>query len=184
MIPALRPAAPVAPPPRPPEPDPGPEWRATRALGRAVLLAGLLLLGAVVLGRPDLVVLAAPFALGAAVALRRRPGAVPRLRWALADDAAVAEGDRVRGQLTVENADDVPYDLVVARLLADPWLPVRAVPAGCPDDVGPAGAARSSGTGAGGPDPGGAAPSAARRRAALRWGRHRIGPVAARADPV
>ena len=46
-------------------------WAPTRALGRAVLLAGLLLLLAVLLGRVDLVVLAAPFALGTALGAAR-----------------------------------------------------------------------------------------------------------------
>ncbi|GFJ89619.1 hypothetical protein Prum_032610 [Phytohabitans rumicis] len=51
-----------------------PEWAPTRALGRAVLLTGLLLITGVLVGRVDLVVLAIPFAVGTAVALRRRPG--------------------------------------------------------------------------------------------------------------
>ena len=58
--------------------QPAPEWwTPTRALGRAVLLTGLLLMAGVLLGRVDLVVLAAPFALGTAFALRRRPPAAP-----------------------------------------------------------------------------------------------------------
>ncbi|MEV4201720.1 DUF58 domain-containing protein, partial [Micromonospora globbae] len=49
-----------------PERPPVAGWTPTRALGRAVLLTGLLLLAGVVLGRVDLVVLATPFALGTA----------------------------------------------------------------------------------------------------------------------
>ena len=52
-------------------------WTPTRAFGRAVLVVGLLLFGAVLLRRVDLVVLAAPFALGAALG---RAGAGPRRR--------------------------------------------------------------------------------------------------------
>ena len=49
------------------------DWVPTRALGRAIVVAGVLLLLAAVSGRVDLVVLAAPFALGTALSLRRRP---------------------------------------------------------------------------------------------------------------
>ena len=61
----LRPAVPVPAGEGEPPPE-GPTWVPTRALGRAVLLTGLLLLAGVVLGRTDLIVLAVPFALGTA----------------------------------------------------------------------------------------------------------------------
>ena len=49
----------------------------TRALGRAVLVAGVLVFVAVLSGRFDLVVLATPFAVGTALSLVRRPGRAP-----------------------------------------------------------------------------------------------------------
>ncbi|BCB86944.1 hypothetical protein Psuf_042570 [Phytohabitans suffuscus] len=61
--------------------DTHPEWAPTRALGRAVLVTGLLLIAGVLAGRVDLVVLAIPFALGTAVALHRRPGSGRGSRW-------------------------------------------------------------------------------------------------------
>src|SRR5262249_33878003 len=49
------------------------EWVPTRAFGRAILVTGLLVFVAVLTGRFDLVVIAAPFALGTALSLCRRP---------------------------------------------------------------------------------------------------------------
>src|SRR3712207_8460496 len=57
----------------------GPAWVPTRALGRTVLLTGLLLVLGVALGRVDLVLLAAPFAIGAALGLRRMPRSAPEV---------------------------------------------------------------------------------------------------------
>ena len=88
----------------------------TRALGRAVLLTGLLLLAAVLLGRVDLVVIAAPFALGTALALRRpadRPA--PGCGWPARRESpwrVPRSAPRPRSS----NQDVVGYDLVVARV--------------------------------------------------------------------
>src|SRR5947207_10761552 len=98
-------------------------WTPTQALGRMVLLVGLLLAGAMLLGRPDLVVLAAPFALGAALGIWRRPSRVPVVRAELGADF-VGEGGRVPAGLSVANPDDVRYDLVVLRTAISPWLVV------------------------------------------------------------
>ena len=67
-------------------------WVPTRAFGRAVLLVGLLLLVAVFTQRPDLVVIAAPIAIGAAIGLWRRPHARPSVR--LSDRRSNVAGDR------------------------------------------------------------------------------------------
>jgi uncharacterized protein (DUF58 family) len=136
----------------------------TRALGRAVLLTGLLLLGAVLLGRVDLVVIAAPFALGTAVALRCRPNTVPRLRLALVDDQVVVEGAEIIAGAQVINQDAADYDLVVAQVAVPKWLRIEhgerphAVTArrGTVADIDLPGTAR-------------------------RWGRHPLGPASARA---
>jgi uncharacterized protein (DUF58 family) len=137
-------------------------WLPTRALGRAVLLTGLLLAGAVLLGRTDLVVLAVPFALGTAVALSRRPAAAPLVDLAVAD-ADVAEGEPVGATVVVDNPDPVGYDVVVLRTHVSPWLrsadtelPVvlRVAATGTADHPLPA--------------------------EALRWGRHLAGPASAR----
>src|SRR6266545_3244860 len=114
-----------------------PAWVATRAFGRAVVVVGVLILLAALSGRVDLVVLAAPFALGTALSLRRRPSTVPRVTLAQADPF-VAEGAEIGAAVTVTNPDPVGLDLALVRVHMSPWLRVRhgdrpyaaAVPAG------------------------------------------------------
>jgi uncharacterized protein (DUF58 family) len=117
--PLLRYAVPQAPPE--PEPVAGPAWVPTRALGRSVLLTGLLLLLGVALGRVDLVLLAAPFAIGAAAGLRRMPRSAPELTISAGEDHIV-EGGQVEAAVTVTNPDVITYDLVVVRTRTSPWL--------------------------------------------------------------
>jgi uncharacterized protein (DUF58 family) len=138
-------------------------WLPTRALGRAILLVGVLLLAAVFTGRSDLVVLAAPVAIGAAIGLRRRPRERPDVRLTVAGHA-VGEGGDINASIDVTNYDELRYDLVVARLTADRWL--RVGEAGRPYATGIA----ASGTV--GIDVTGRA---------LRWGRYELGPVIAHA---
>lgn len=140
-----------------------PEWAPTRALGRAVLLTGLLLIAGVLLGRVDLVVLAIPFAVGTAFALRRRPRERPRIAIE-AGDAYLAEGDEVTGSVTVGNPDPVAYDLVVVRTQIPPWLRIA-------DGDRPFARTLS----------GGDVDEVALHGTAARWGRHPLGPAAARA---
>lgn len=145
------------------EAEPASDWAPTRALGRAVLLTGLLLIAGVLLGRVDLIVLATPFALGGAVALRRRPQDKPRLRLVVEDNHLVEGGDLV-GTLVVGNPDGVDYDVALVRTLVPPWLRVH-------DGDRPIGLTV----------PRGAAADIELRGQALRWGRHPLGPAAARA---
>lgn len=157
--PSLRTAVPAA---AAPDEDPGPAWLTTRALGRTVLLTGLLLVLGVALGRVDLVLLAAPFAVGAAIGLRRMPRATPEVTVDT-DGEHVVEGGRVGAAVTVTNPDVLAYDLVVVRTRASPWLDLEnadrpfaiTVPSG-----GWAGVELSGD--------------------AFRWGRHDVGPAAAR----
>ncbi|HEY3007166.1 MAG TPA: DUF58 domain-containing protein [Micromonosporaceae bacterium] len=139
------------------------QWAPTRALGRGVLLSGLLLIGAVVLGRVDLVVLAVPFALGTAYSLRRRPERAPRVRLT-ADQTFLAEGGDVSAAIDVRNRDTVAYDVVVVRTLISPWLKIRHGDRPFVSTIPRRGAA-----------------DIALRGTALRWGRHPIGPAAAQA---
>jgi uncharacterized protein (DUF58 family) len=167
-----------------PAADALPLWTPTRALGRAVLLTGLLLIGGVLLGRVDLVVLATPFALGTAVALLRRPTSAPVLRIGTtgapagddptrppADPSAsrsevldLVEGGGLTGRVRVGNVDEAGYDVVLTRAVVSPWL--RLAEADRPHaSVLPRG--RSA--------------EVVLPGEAVRWGRHAIGPVAARA---
>jgi uncharacterized protein (DUF58 family) len=118
----LRSAFPVA--PASAEVAPGPVWVPTKALGRAVLLTGVLVVFGVALGRVDLVLLAAPFALGAAIGLRRLPRSAPELTIG-GDDDHIVEGGVVTAEVTIANPDVIPYDLVVARVRHSPWMNLR-----------------------------------------------------------
>jgi uncharacterized protein (DUF58 family) len=152
--------------------EPAPQWwTPTRALGRAVLLTGLLLLAGVLLGRVDLIVLATPFALGTAYALRRRPAEPPRVQLA-AEDGTLVEGGGLTGVVTVGNPDPVGYDLAVVRTSVSPWLRINQ-------------AAFAGSGGVGRPLALTVAPGAAvdleMGGETLRWGRHAFGPAGVRA---
>ncbi|MFC4020533.1 DUF58 domain-containing protein [Micromonospora sp. GCM10011542] len=183
--------APTVPAQRSAEPEPAPGWAPTWALGRAVLLVGLLVVAGVLLGRVDLIVLATPFALGTAYALRRRPTALPQV-WVTPDDAPLVEGGDVRAAVTVGNPDTVDYDLVVVRARVSPWLRIER--AGFARDASTTGAGSApgdepaaAGTGRSIADrpfvtsvPTAAAVDLELAGKALRWGRHRVGPAGAR----
>jgi uncharacterized protein (DUF58 family) len=135
-------------------------WVPTRAFGRAILVAGLLMLLAVLTGRVDLVVIAAPFAIGTVLSLRRRPSSLP-LPELSTMDPEVVEGDPFGLRMGVANPDPVALDLVVLRVRLPRWVRVRhgdhpyaaPAPAGCVAEVDLEGTA-------------------------LRWGRHLLGPAA------
>ncbi|KAB1923307.1 DUF58 domain-containing protein [Micromonospora noduli] len=178
------------------EAEPAAGWAPTPALGRAVLLAGLLLVAGVLLGRVDLIVLAAPFALGTAYALRRRPTALPQVWITQGDGGPLVEGGDVAAAVSVGNPDTVDYDLVVMRTRVSPWL--RIDRAGFArdevvDDGAPSATAETGATvqGNGGRRsvadrpfvtsvPIGAAVDLELAGKALRWGRHPVGPAGAR----
>ncbi|HET8682344.1 MAG TPA: DUF58 domain-containing protein [Micromonosporaceae bacterium] len=135
----------------------------TRALGRSIVITGLLLVTAVVLGRVDLVVLAAPFALGSALALRRRPVGRPAVQIAVAGQL-LAEGGELAATVSVGNQDVVGYDLVVLRTGISRWLDVHH---GDRPYLAPVGSGQIIDVALGGQ--------------ALRWGRHAFGPATVRA---
>ncbi|MBG0563199.1 DUF58 domain-containing protein [Actinoplanes aureus] len=139
-------------------------WVPTRALGRSVLLTGLLLLLGVALGRVDLVLLAAPFAIGAALHLRRVPRSAPEITIT-ADEQHIVEGGAIDAGLTVANPDEIGYDLVVVRTRTSPWLRLEQSDRPFAITV---------------PSDGWAAIDLPGE--ALRWGRQDVGPAAARAS--
>ncbi len=171
----------VPPPAGSPEPEQTGGWAPTRALGRAVLLTGLLLIAGVVLGRVDLIVLAAPFALGTAYALRRRPAAPPQV-WITVDEGHLVEGGELTGQVSVGNPGPVGYDVAVVRSRVSPWLRIGRATIGTTATSGEPGSARSV---ADRPFvtavPAGAAVDLELVGTAGRWGRHPFGPAGARA---
>jgi uncharacterized protein (DUF58 family) len=139
-----------------------PVWVPTRALGRTVLLTGLLLVLGVALGRVDLVLLAAPFAVGAAIGLRRMPRSAPELTVDAAEEHIV-EGGSVGAGLTVANPDVISYDLVVVRTRTSPWLELQDADRPFAITVASDGWTAVELPGE-----------------ATRWGRHDVGPAAAR----
>lgn len=134
-------------------------WTPTRAFGRAVALVGTLVLLAVVLGRIDLVALAAPFALGVAWSLRTRPSQPPVIAVGVPTDPA-AEGAATQAAVTVSNPNPVPLDLAVIRVRRSPWVALRHSDRPYAAHLGPEGSIELAFTGI-----------------ARRWGLHDIGPA-------
>lgn len=133
----------------------GGEWLPTRALGRAVVVTGLLLIAGVLLGRVDLVALAAPFALGAAYGLRRRPTGAPLLDVG-AVDGKIVEGGQVGARAAAANPADADYDLVVVRAKVSPWLRIDEIGMLPAVPIDPTGVGPATGAGATGDPPAGA----------------------------
>lgn len=138
------------------------DWVPTRALRRAVGMALVLLIIGVTVGRLDLVVLGLPFVLGAGWGLVRRPHRVPTAQLTV-DTTISAEGGTVLGRVSVDNPDPAPLSGIAVRTPASPWLRMR--------------------TGAGeymAALPGRSGTDVLIEGRAMRWGRHRIGPVEVR----
>lgn len=90
-------------------------WRPSAALERAVALAGGLALLGIVMRRPDLVVLAGPFALGTAIALATRSRRLPAAALSL-DPPALLESDQLTVQVHLDAGTDSAADAVAVRL--------------------------------------------------------------------
>ena len=135
-------------------------WRPTAAYGRAVGIGAALLLGAVLLRRPDLVVLAAPLLVGAGLALAARPVAGPALRLSVPPQALL-EGGRATVTATVAAPDGM--DIAAVVLAVPLWLDPET--GGVPPGGGGAGAG------------GGRAGRIGFPLRARRWGRRQVGPA-------
>jgi uncharacterized protein (DUF58 family) len=98
----------------PPTPADGKEdvgWRPTASLVRASLTTALLAVLAVLVGRPDLLVLATPLLVHAVAAFLRRPRSTPSARSRLGADT-LREGDGTTLEVTLGNARDVEHAVV------------------------------------------------------------------------
>jgi uncharacterized protein (DUF58 family) len=94
-------------------------WSATAAHVRACVTALLFALAAVLLGRPDLLVLAAPLAAVGVWSTMRRPADVPAITTRLAHDT-LREGEATHWRAMVASTDGV--ETLVARLpTSDRW---------------------------------------------------------------
>jgi uncharacterized protein (DUF58 family) len=97
-------------------------WQPTAALGRALVVGALAVAAALLVGKPALVVIGAPFVTLAALALVHRPTRQPRLDSRI-DHLALPEGRGTTCRLTVEDGEDVEY---VTRVVAlPPYVAVR-----------------------------------------------------------
>jgi uncharacterized protein (DUF58 family) len=111
------------------------QWRPTAALVRAAVAGGALAVVAVLTGRPDLLVLAAPLLVHAVAAVARRPAAAPQATSSLGTDT-LREGEGTTLDVVVDPADGVEQLVVATRrrrwLAARPATAVvsRRVPAG------------------------------------------------------
>jgi uncharacterized protein (DUF58 family) len=119
----------------------------------------VLLVAGVVTGRADLAVLATPFGLGTALALRYRPRRPPQPALATSQ-AHVVEGDELGIDIGIGNDDEAAYDLVVIRREAASWLTDHDADRPLAVTVG--GARRAKVT---------------VRGEVARWGRHTFAPV-------
>jgi uncharacterized protein (DUF58 family) len=134
------------------------KWRPTAAHVRAVLAATLFTVTAVLARRPDLLVLATPFAMVAAWAIVAKPTVAPRVRHTLGH-AVVREGEGTTWHVGVDDPEGRVED-VAAVLTVPAWVEQR------PNDGQVATSLGDDGDG----------PLAIVIRP-TRWGRRRIGPV-------
>ncbi|WP_100447350.1 DUF58 domain-containing protein [Glycomyces xiaoerkulensis] len=134
------------------------EWRRTASLSRAFAVPAFCLLASVVFGRVDLVLLAAPFAVGTALLLHRRPQRPPRGTLDT-DDQTCAEGETASAALRVANPEPVPVTTLVTAV-ADPWIDLHTGRGDFAERIGPATTREMVVAGR-----------------AERWGGHHIGPV-------
>ena len=112
------------PKPPPPEPSPPPQWRLTPAARYAVGIVALAGLAAVALGRPDLVALAAPFAIGTVAALAARPRRVPTATLSRVGTGGITENSEFTARVDIHNPD--PHDCVaVTRIRASSRVGLR-----------------------------------------------------------
>jgi len=139
--------------------EPPVTWRRTPALTRAVALVAVCLLVAVAFGRIDLVLIAAPFAIGTAVLLQHRPTRPPQARLAALDDATTAEGATAAASLTVFNPEPVPVTTLVTAA-ADPWIDLHTGKGDFAERLAPASGREMVVAGR-----------------ARRWGGHHLGPI-------
>jgi len=106
-------------------------------------------------------VLAAPFAIGTAWSLRRRPTGAPAVAFEVAHNE-VAEGSDLGLGLELSTSDSEPVDLVVGRLTTSAWFDVAGGARPYADRAMPGHATRVD-----------------VRATALHWGRQEIGPATA-----
>lgn len=97
-------------------------WRPTAALTRAALASTTFAALAVLVGRPDVLVLGIPFLVHAAVVVVRRPARSPRVSSKL-EHSAVREGEGTTAVVRLDGAGDVEH--AVLSLVRGPWTAMK-----------------------------------------------------------
>ena len=97
-------------------------WRPTAALTRAALASTTFAALAVLVGRPDVLVLGIPFLVHAAVVVVRRPARSPRVSSRL-EHSAVREGEGTTAVARLDDAGDVEH--AVLSLVRGPWTAMK-----------------------------------------------------------
>jgi uncharacterized protein (DUF58 family) len=100
------------------------DWTPTAAYFRAVAVATVLIVAALVWQRPDLLVIGTPFAVVAAWSTLTRPSRAPELADGI-DHATVREGDATRWRAQLDH--DADLDIVTAEVDPDPWVETRPI---------------------------------------------------------
>ncbi len=98
------------------------QWRPAGALVRSVATASLILLAALALGRPELLVLAAPFGVAAALAIANRPRGPVRARVHVSD-RWLHEGQSTRLEVDVDSSGGL--EQVTATLSPPAYVAVQ-----------------------------------------------------------
>jgi uncharacterized protein (DUF58 family) len=109
-------------------------WQPTAALVRSVVTASTVLLAGVALGRPELLVLAAPFGLAAALSAAHAPRSQLRTTLRVAH-RWLHEGQSTRLEVAFESSDDL--DQVTATLSPPAYVAVQPVSGACSAPVQP-----------------------------------------------
>ena len=91
------------------------QWRATAALSRALIIAGLGIGGAVLLGQPVGLVLVAPLVMYAAMGLAARPASTPSLRSDI-DHVSLHEGQGTTSRLRLRDTEEAEQ---ITRVVAE-----------------------------------------------------------------
>jgi len=137
------------------------DFAPTKALGRAILFVGALLLGAALFGRFDFVVLAAPFAIGTAVSVIRRPRVRPMAELSTVEPFVVEGGD-AGASVGVGNPGTTGYDLALVRVRVPYWIDLEHAEHPYATSVAP-----------------GTISDIDLNGRVTRWGRHTLGPATA-----
>ena len=103
-------------------------WQPTASLARSVATATTVLFVGVALGRPELLVLAAPFGVAAALAVAHAPGSRVQARLRVAN-RWLHEGKSTRLEVAFESSDEL--EQVTAVISEAPYVAIQPASGAC-----------------------------------------------------